>query len=360
MSKLNGQWIEAFRAGDYGEKGSYDRAAIDQMVASYNPAHHEAPVVLGHPEKDAPAYGWVEAVKREGDVLFAKLKQVSPQLEQLVQDGSFKKRSVAFYKKPDGLSLRHLGFLGAMPPEVKGLADIKLCEFRDGEFQAIEFKEEEMDKDDVKKTFMEGLKEFFSSWKPQPEPIAAKTFGEDDVKRIATEAVTAATAPLTTEITKLRTELSEQKDKSKTVAIVGLAEGAIAKLKAEKKYINAFDKMGVPQIFAELAKSEVKVTFGEGDKKVEKPMVEVFADFFRGIGEIVPSAEIAKGAAKAGKVLNFNEGRGIGLDEGSVQMKEAASKRATEKKITFGEALKQLRSEGFTPSVEGGATSNAV
>jgi hypothetical protein len=226
--------------------------------------------VLGHPENNMPAFGWIDGVKREGDVLFTRLKQVSAEFEQLVQRRRFKKRSVAFYKTPNGLSLRHIGFLGAMPPEVKGLADVKLCEFRDGEFQAIEFKEEEMDKDDVKKTFMEGLKEFFSSWKPQPEPGAAKTFGEDDVKRIATEAVT-----------------SKPSDR------------AITKLKAEKKYINAFDKMGVPQIFAELAKSEVKVSFGEGDKKVEKPMIEVFADFFRGIQEIVPTAEIAKGAAKS-------------------------------------------------------------
>jgi hypothetical protein len=113
--------------------------------------------VLGHPENDAPAFGWVEGLKREGNVLFAKLKQVSPQLDQLVESGAFKKRSIMLYRDPP--MLRHLGFLGAMPPEVKGLADLKLCEFRDGnrEHQAIDFNQEsDMEKDELKKTFGEG------------------------------------------------------------------------------------------------------------------------------------------------------------------------------------------------------------
>jgi tRNA(Ile2) C34 agmatinyltransferase TiaS len=118
--------------------------------------------------------------------------------------------------------------------------------------------------------------------------------------------------------------------------------------------------MGVPQIFAELAKSEVKVSFGEGDKKVEKPMVEVFADFFRGIQEIVPVAEIAKGAAKTGKVLNFNESKGIALAEGSVELKEDREKIATEKKISFGEALKIARSENPQLVQAGTGTGGAV
>jgi hypothetical protein len=29
---LNGKWIELFRSGDYGEKGSYSNADIDKMV----------------------------------------------------------------------------------------------------------------------------------------------------------------------------------------------------------------------------------------------------------------------------------------------------------------------------------------
>jgi hypothetical protein len=102
--------------------------------------------VIGHPEHDAPAFGWVAALRRAGDTLQAKLRQVAPQLEALVGQGQFKKRSVAFYRTATGLALRHLGFLGAMPPEVKGLRDLQLCEFRDsGAFVGFEFQDFGMD-----------------------------------------------------------------------------------------------------------------------------------------------------------------------------------------------------------------------
>jgi hypothetical protein len=143
------------------------RLDIDQMIANYDPAKHEAPVVLGHPETDAPAFGWVEGLRREGDVMLAKLKQVQPEFEELVRSGKFKKRSISFYREP--LQLRHLGFLGAMPPGVKGMADVKLCEFRDGnrEHQAIDFNQEsDMEKDEMKKTFMRRHEGIFREWLP--------------------------------------------------------------------------------------------------------------------------------------------------------------------------------------------------
>jgi hypothetical protein len=142
MSALEGQWIDVFRAGDYGDKGSYTRGDLDSVIGNYDPAQHEAPVVIGHPEHDAPAFGWVAALRRVGDTLQAKLRQVVPQFEALVRQGQFKKRSVAFYQTARGLALRHLGFLGGMIPKVKGLRDLQLCEFRDNNaFIAIEFQD---------------------------------------------------------------------------------------------------------------------------------------------------------------------------------------------------------------------------
>jgi hypothetical protein len=145
MTALEG-WIDVFRAGDYGDKGTYTPADLDAVVKNYNPAEHEAPVVIGHPKHDAPAFGWVAALRRAGDTLQAKLRQVSAQFEALVGQGQFKKRSVAFYRTATGLALRHLGFLGAMPPEVKGLTDLRFCEFRDnGSFIALEFQDPGLD-----------------------------------------------------------------------------------------------------------------------------------------------------------------------------------------------------------------------
>jgi hypothetical protein len=362
MTTLNGQWMEVFRAGDYGAKGKFSAADLDKIVANYDPAKHEAPVTLGHPEHDAPAYGWTESVKRVGDVLYAKLKQVPDAFEQLVRDGRFKKRSVALYSGASGPSLRHIGFLGALPPEVKGLADVKLCEFGNGKFESIDFKEEGLTIEEMKTAFAEAFKSVFGDKKPA-------TFSEEDVKKISQQVATDTTKELTTQLTDLRTKFAESETKrlaaEATAAASGkvtLADTAIAKLKADGKWIPAFDKMGAVQIFAELAKSEAKFTFGEGDKKVEKTPLQLFADFLGGLKQIVPTTELTAAAASArkGNLIKFSEptDKSVAVDEESVLMAEAAQELATKEKITYGEALKRVRAQGVKK--EGDSSAAAV
>lgn len=132
------RWEEIFRAGEY-PQGTFTEADLDAIAAAYDPQAHEAPVVCGHPADNAPAYGWVSALRREGDLLQAQFSQVNPDFESMVKAGSFKKRSSAFYKTPEGWYLRHVGFLGAQPPQVKGLKDVRFAE--ESETVCIEFEE---------------------------------------------------------------------------------------------------------------------------------------------------------------------------------------------------------------------------
>ena len=122
-------WIEIFRAGSY-PQGEITEEDIDEIVKNYDPTYHEAPVVIGHPEHDSPAYGWVSKLKRVGKSLFAKFRDVTDELKELVRAGRYKKISVALYPDLDGkgLYLRHVGFLGAQPPQVKGLEPVRLNE----------------------------------------------------------------------------------------------------------------------------------------------------------------------------------------------------------------------------------------
>ena len=128
------KWIPIFRGGKQTDSLGVEHdgdALIEKAVATFNPTYHEPPVVIGHPKENAPAYGWVEGLKKEAvdgvNLLLARFRQVQPAFADMVNQGLFKKRSAAFY--PDG-SLRHVGFLGAMPPAVKGLPD---AAFKDGE-----------------------------------------------------------------------------------------------------------------------------------------------------------------------------------------------------------------------------------
>lgn len=136
--------FEIFKTGTHtdasGNTRDWTEADLDKIAANYNAEVHEAPIVVGHPKDNSPAFGWIEKVFREGDTLFAAAKDVINEFADAVQQGLYKKRSISLY--PDG-TLRHVGFLGGMPPAVKGLKDLNFNE--DGEpLTTIEFGEEEI------------------------------------------------------------------------------------------------------------------------------------------------------------------------------------------------------------------------
>ena len=107
------------------------RAAVD----AYDPAVHEAPIVVGHPKDNAPAYGWVKGLDFADGMIVVNPDQIDPEFAEMVSAGRFKKRSASWYlpdspnnPKPGTLYLRHVGFLGAMPPAVKGLKDVDFAD----------------------------------------------------------------------------------------------------------------------------------------------------------------------------------------------------------------------------------------
>ena len=59
--------VEAFRSGmnvaGSGFSHEYSDADLDEILESVSSAN-PAPVVLGHPSHDAPAYGWIESGRK--------------------------------------------------------------------------------------------------------------------------------------------------------------------------------------------------------------------------------------------------------------------------------------------------------
>lgn len=114
---------------------TFGEADLAASAEAYDPALHEAPLVVGHPSTDAPAYGWVKSLTALGGALSAQLDQLDPAFSELVAVGRYKKISAAFYSPqspgnpvPGVYYLRHVGFLGAQPPAVKGLAQVNFAE----------------------------------------------------------------------------------------------------------------------------------------------------------------------------------------------------------------------------------------
>lgn len=128
-SPLDG-WVEVFRAGKHtdssGKQMAFSHDDLDQMIANHQLG--AAPIVLGHPKDNDPAFGWAGGYKREGDSLFAQFDDVNPDFSSGVASGAYRNRSVSVYKDGDhGWRVRHIGFLGAMPPAIDGLQPLQFA-----------------------------------------------------------------------------------------------------------------------------------------------------------------------------------------------------------------------------------------
>ncbi|PKR55484.1 peptidase [Thalassospira marina] len=143
--------IHLFKTGTHtamnGQTISFGESDLAASAAAYDPTLHESPLVIGHPKTDAPAYGWVKSVEFEDGELVAIPHQVNAEFAELVASHAYKKISASFYQPdqpgnpvPGKYYLRHVGFLGAQPPAVKGLRPIEFAD-DDSDFVTIEFGE---------------------------------------------------------------------------------------------------------------------------------------------------------------------------------------------------------------------------
>lgn len=178
--------IPAFRAGTHtdmnGKTITFNREHLIATANAYNKAVHEAPIVIGHPETDDPAYGWVDRFEVVDDELIAIPTQVEPVFGEMVDNGRFKKVSMSFYEpnNPNNPKRgvwypKHLGFLGATPPAIKGLKPIQFSE-NGGSTFTVNFAETNTN------DLLAGLKQFFALL-----PLWISTLAKADAQEDAQE-----------------------------------------------------------------------------------------------------------------------------------------------------------------------------
>lgn len=131
--------FQIFRAGVHtamrGQRLEFSEHDLELTASTYAATKKDAPLVLGHPENDNPSYGRVVGLFAKAGVLFAQA-EVDPALAGMVRQGSYRYVSASFFQPqspnnpmPGVYTLKHVGFLGATPPSVKGLTP---PEFGDG------------------------------------------------------------------------------------------------------------------------------------------------------------------------------------------------------------------------------------
>jgi len=130
--------VEMFMSGSQTDSSGtvkvWTKDDLDNIAKKYNESEHDAPVVVGHPKHNSPAFGMIQSAKRVGNKLMGTLGNMSDGFVEAWKDGAYPKRSISMYG--DG-TIRHIGFLGGMPPAVKGLADYQFSEAPDAQEEII-------------------------------------------------------------------------------------------------------------------------------------------------------------------------------------------------------------------------------
>jgi len=246
--------LEVFRAGDYGDKGSYGPGDLDALAGDYDPQLHEAPVTIDHAQT-GPAYGWVKGLHRVGDRLVASLRDISDEFLSWLKKGTYRKRSIELYRRFTATGrpyLRAVSFLGACPPEVKGLTDPVFED--EGEFVHVDFRDEIETVEDTKE-------------EPQPETKAPL---DDDIARERDE---------------LKKEIAALREEKRRAELAFFCD----RLKREGRLIPAWEEKGLLEFMLSLDENRT-VSFEE---EMERTPLEWFLSFLEELPAFLCLEELA-------------------------------------------------------------------
>lgn len=375
--------FEIFRPGRHtassGATLDFSEDALRAAVSAYDPGLHEAPIVVGHPKDNGPAYGWVSALhfNEETGAIEVDPDQVDPAFAELVQAGRYKKRSASWYlpdskanPKPGTLYLRHVGFLGAQPPAIKGLKEVNFSE-DDG---VVEFSDPHRWAFGSIAAALRGLREWLiekdgteaadkampnyllgdvdrAANEQDPAPVAAPTFTEEDPMKI--EQLQAQVAQLTADLAAAQAN-AKPADFAEREADLKAREDALAAERAtiDRATVQArvdgavnagrvlpAKAKAVVDFAMGLATGEASIDFGEGDQAEKITQREAYLRQIEASPKVVEFGELAadngsKADGKADPVAIADKARDL-----------VAKANADGKTLSFTEAVAQATTE---------------
>lgn len=348
--------IHIFKAGRQtamsGQTIDFTEADMAATAAAYDPAKHEAPIVVGHPATDDPAYGWTRSLAAQGTDLFAEPHQVNPEFSEQVKAGAYKKVSASFYPPthpnnpvPGVYYLRHIGFLGAQPPAVKGLKATEFAEETDCIELQLDFSEEptaqpaaadpESSSLPPENTHTKGAGGSPEGSTPPPSPSSQES---NTVTPEEKAALQAQNAQLKADLDAANSRLRESAQAAKTAEHAAFADALVAETRLpgdRKDLVVAMLNHLEPAVIAGEQTSNVQ--FGEGE--AAKPMGEVFKAFLQGLPKRV---EFGEQASRERAAPRQGDGQAVQYAEGTppeaIELDKKIRAYAVEHKLTYGEA----------------------
>lgn len=352
-----------------GESLSFSDADLAAAAAAYDPSLHEAPLCIGHPQHDAPAWGWVGQLQFADGALIATPRQLDPEFAELVRAGRYKKVSAAFYRpdspsnpKPGAYYLRHVGFLGAQPPAVKGLRPVA---FSDNAAELVVFGDWT---DRATIGLLRRLRDFLLARFGQDE--ADRALPSDLLDQLAADAAQPEDCEddmTATAYADRERQLAERERalnaKETTVADrekgVGSKEALFAEDEKKRRgdantaQIELLVKQGrvLPSwrtwvaAFLERLEGSGAIAFGEGRERAEIDPAEAFRQFLAQLPQQVSFAEAARTPTeRAGSHFAppMQLPPGFRVDPDELELRDRAIVYAEEHKVDFLEAVRRL------------------
>lgn len=334
--------FEVFKVGAHtssnGKTLNFSEEMLRDSANKYDPSLHEAPIVVGHPKDNHPAFGWIKSLDFSDGKLTATPGEVNADFAEIVASGAYKKRSASWYlpdsptnPKPGTLYLRHVGFLGAQPPAIKGLQDVTFHEHEEG---VVEFADTGFVAG-ILATAMRKLREWLiaekgidaadqviSPWviseleaesrKPiedtNPLP-AVQSFNEPEKKEMLTPEEIAA---LKAENEKLKSAAVDFSEKESSIAKrelmlakreIGLEVDAMI---AAGKVLPT-SKDGLVEFMASLDDDSMTVEFGEGDAAKKLSPRQFMKDFINSMPKVIDFSEHSKAETEDAKASSLKE-----------------------------------------------------
>lgn len=324
--------LEIFKAGTHtdmnGQRLTFTDEDLKASVAAYDPAVFAAPLVVGHPKLNDPAYGWLASAATDGELMTGVAQDVDAEFAEMVNNKRFPKISTSFFHpnspsnpKPGVWYIRHIGFLGAKAPAVKGLKPASFADSDEQDIFTVEFAAPGAAAGAWALTrFMRGLREFLIE--DRNSEVADKVIPDwvitsyeeatrHEVEEEANEALPSAafsdpseedvmdpnaqSADFAERETKLQNreaelaererKIKEQEAKARTDDIASFADELVDGGKVLPR-----DREGLVAFMACLDDDGV-VEFADGDQTVQKPSATWFRDFLNGLPEQVDFAE---------------------------------------------------------------------
>ena len=305
---------------------SFTESDLKACAEAYDPSVFKAPLVVGHPKLADPAYGWVASLSYADGLLNAGPDQVDANFAELVNDGKFPKVSASFYlpdspnnPKPGVMYLKHVGFLGAAAPAIKGLKTVSFAadeqgvvEFADwdqmnivGLFRGLrewiigKFGTDEADKVlpgyQIESLQISAVQDNDDADDLNPLPSYSENDDMTPEQTAKMAALEAENSALKTSEANLKTQVAsfaEQEQARKVTVLhtanVSFAEGLIK----EGKLLPATKDSAIA-LMDQLGAQESAIEFGEGDAKVTETPLETYKKQLQAMPKQVEFGEAA-------------------------------------------------------------------